>query len=304
MTDENPTDPFKRAVASAVRSIAGNSELEVTFSPEQPALRGKKVRLPLPSRNLPPEEVAAVRGAGDAYALKLAYHEDAIDRELRPGGGDAGAIFEAAEQARVEAIGSVAMPGVKENLGTILAMRCRALGLGEAKEQIQAPLTDILGLIVRERLTGDPPPEIARRAVDLWRPFVEAKVGIALDKLKGSVRDQRAFGKLTRSILTGLELADEYVEEPDGEEQSPEGAEQQQAGGEQIRRARKARPPVSRAKRRIPMRLAKTLPEKSNPTTGIFRFTGNSRRKTSLPSRSPVFRCRALGLCRVHHAIR
>ena len=233
MTEDNPTDPFKRAVASAVRSMAGDAELEVTFSPEQPALRGKKIRLPLPSRSLPPDEVAAVRGAGDAYALKLAYHEDAIDREIRPGGSDAGAIFEAAEQARVEAIGSMAMPGVRENLGVILAMRCKALGLGDVKEQIQAPLTDVLGLIVRERLTGEPPPEIARRAVDLWRPFLESKVGVDLDRLKGTVRDQRAFGKLTRSILTGLELADEYVEEPEGDEESPEGAEQEKADGEQ-----------------------------------------------------------------------
>ena len=233
MTDENPIDPFKRAVASTVRSMAGDSELDVTFSPEQPMMRGGKVRLPLPSRSLPPEEVAAVRGAGDAYALKLAYHEDAIDRELRPGGGDAGVIFEAAEQARVEAIGSMAMPGVRENLGAILAMRCKAQGLGEVKEQIQAPLTDILGLIVREKLTGDPPPEIARRAVDLWRPFIEAKVGSELDRLKTTLRDQRAFGKLTRSILTGLELAEEYTEEPDGDEESPEDSEQEQAEGEQ-----------------------------------------------------------------------
>jgi cobaltochelatase CobT len=233
MNPENPTDPFKRAVASAVRSMAGEAELEVTFSPEQPMLRGKKVRLPLPSRSLPPDEVAAVRGAGDAYALKLAYHEDSIDKELRPAGGDASAIFEAAEQARVEAIGSLAMPGVRENLGAILAMRCKAHGLGDVKEQIQAPLLDVLSMIVRERLTGDPPPDIAKRAVDLWRPFVEAKVGVELDKLKGTVRDQRAFGKLTRHILTGLELADEYVDEPEGEDEAPEDSNQDQSDSDE-----------------------------------------------------------------------
>jgi cobaltochelatase CobT len=209
--------------------MAGEPELEVTFSPEQPGLRGKKARLPLPSRSLPPDEVAAVRGAGDGYALKLAYHEDSIDRELRPQGGDAGAIFEAAEQARVEAIGALAMPGVRDNLAAILAMRCKAHGLGEVKEQIQAPLLDVLSLIMRERLTGDAPPEIAKRAVDLWRPFVEAKVGIDLDKLRDNVRDQRAFGKITRAILTGLELADEYVEEPEGDEETPEDSNQEQS---------------------------------------------------------------------------
>ena len=229
MKNENPSDPFKRAVAVAVRSIAGEPELEVTFSPEAPMLRGKKARLPLPSRSLPAEEVAAVRGAGDGYALKLAYHEDSIDREMKPIGGDASAIFDAAEQARVEAIGSLAMPGVKQNLAAILAMRCKAHGLGDVKEQIQAPLTDVLGLMVRERLTGEPPPAIAKRAVDLWRPFVEAKVGLDLDKLRDNIRDQRSFAKLTRSILTGLELAEEYVDEPEGEEETPEETSQEQS---------------------------------------------------------------------------
>ena len=94
--------------------------------------------------------------------------------------------------------------------------------MGDVKEQIQAPLTDVLGLMVRERLTGEPPPAIAKRAVDLWRPFVETKVGLDLDKLKDNIRDQRSFAKLTRHILTGLELAEEYVDEPEGEEETPE----------------------------------------------------------------------------------
>ena len=231
--NDNPTDPFKRAVSNAVRSIAGDPELEVTFSPEQPMLKGKKARLPLPSRSLPADEVAAVRGAGDGYALKLAYHEDALDRDVRPKGGDASAIYDAAEQARVEAIGALAMPGVRDNLNAILTMRCKAHGLGEVKEQIQAPLIDVLGLMVRERLTGDPPPAIAKRAVDLWRPFVESKVGLDLDRLKDQMRDQRAYGKLTRAILTGLELADEYVEEPEGDEETKEDSNQEQSESDQ-----------------------------------------------------------------------
>jgi cobaltochelatase CobT len=239
---ENPTDPFKRAVASAVRSLAGDPELEVTFSPEQPMLKGKKARLPLPSRSLPAEEVAAVRGAGDAYALKLAYHEDALDKDIRPPGGDAGAIYEAAEQARVEAIGANAMAGVKNNLAAILAMRCKAHGLGDVKEQIQAPLVDVLGLIVRERLTGEAPPSIARRAVDLWRPFVESKVGLELDKLKDAIRDQRAYGKLTRAILTGLELADEYVEEPEGDEESKDDSQEDQNDSDEKSESQESEP--------------------------------------------------------------
>ena len=74
MKPENPAEPFKRAVACAVRSLAGEPELEVNFSAEPPTLKGLRVRLPLPSRNLPPSEIAIVRGQGDAYALRCAYH--------------------------------------------------------------------------------------------------------------------------------------------------------------------------------------------------------------------------------------
>src|SRR5215469_18118005 len=108
MKTENPAEPFKRAVACAVRSLAGEPELEVNFSAEPPALKGLRARLPLPSRNLPPSEIAIVRGQGDAYALRCAYHEAAIHDQFRPQSADAAAIFEAAEQARVESIGALA----------------------------------------------------------------------------------------------------------------------------------------------------------------------------------------------------
>src|SRR5215813_14682010 len=129
MKNENPTEPFKRAVATAVRSLSGEPELEVTYSAEPPSLRGLKARLPLPSRNLPPNEVAIVRGAGDAYALRRAYHEDKLHDQYRPQSAEGAAMFEAAEQARVEAIGSLAMKGVAANLAVGLEQRLNARGL-------------------------------------------------------------------------------------------------------------------------------------------------------------------------------
>ena len=108
---ENPSEPFKRAVAVAVRSLAGEPELEVNFSAEPPSLKGLKARLPTPTRTLPAHEVAMVRGVGDAYALRKAYHDEKVNARFRPQSADSQAIFEAAEQARVEAIGANAMAG-------------------------------------------------------------------------------------------------------------------------------------------------------------------------------------------------
>jgi cobaltochelatase CobT len=232
---ENPSEPFKRAVTSAVRALSGEPELEVTFSAEPPALRGLKARLPLPSRNLPPNEVAIVRGAGDAYALRRAHHEDKVHDQFRPQSADAAAVFEAAEQARVEAIGSLAMMGVARNLTAQLEQRLVQRGLAKARTKADANIADVLGLMVREKLTGEAPPDSVKSAVELWRPFIEENAGKDLEKLTGTLRDQAAFAKLTRTILKDLKLSDEFGDEEssDDDGDGEEGEGEQQEGDDQ-----------------------------------------------------------------------
>ncbi|HSZ73632.1 MAG TPA: hypothetical protein VK779_02345, partial [Rhizomicrobium sp.] len=233
MKQENPSEPFKRAVGTAVRALAGEPELEVNFSAEPPALRGPKARLPLPSRNLPPNEVAIVRGAGDAYALRRAYHLDKIDAQYRPQTADAAAIFEAAEQARVEAIGALAMKGVAQNLAAGLEARCNQRGLAKARVRGDVPIADVVGLLVREKLTGEAPPENARSAVDLWRPLIEERAGADFEKLAPVLRDQKAFAKLTRTILKDLNFGDDLQSESEeSSDENNEGEPEQQEGGE------------------------------------------------------------------------
>ena len=110
---EAPTEPFKRAVGVCVRAIAGKSDIEVAFAAERPGLTANKVRLPEPPRRLNEREAAIVRGHANSIALRLACHDPAVHRKLVPGGQQARAVFEAVEQARVEAIGSRRMGGVK-----------------------------------------------------------------------------------------------------------------------------------------------------------------------------------------------
>ncbi len=82
---ENPSEPFKRAVSVAVRSLAAaEPEMEVSFSSEPPSLKGLKARLPSPTRNLSAHDVALVRGTGDAYALRKAYHDEKVNSQFRP----------------------------------------------------------------------------------------------------------------------------------------------------------------------------------------------------------------------------
>ncbi|QPC42435.1 cobaltochelatase subunit CobT [Kaustia mangrovi] len=233
---EGPAGPFKHALALAMRSIAGEPELTVSYGADAPGVAGTRVRLPQVDQDLNADSVAVTRGMADSFALRLANHSNDVHGHYRPEGRNARAVFEAVEQARVEAIGSRAMPGMADNLTAMLGERYERQGAANIKSREDAPIEEALSLLVRERLTGVKPPESARRLVDLWRPWIEEKAGTQLDELAGELKDQAAFARMTRDIIAALDMADELGEDPDETEDDqqegsePEGSEVEEQG--------------------------------------------------------------------------
>src|SRR5271170_8250607 len=180
---EAPTEPFKRAVGVCLRAIAGKSDLEVSFASERPGLAAGKARLPEPPRRLNEREAAILRGHADSLALRLACHDPATHRKLTPGGQQARAVFEAVEQARVEAIGARRMGGVAKNLSAMLDDRFHRGKFDDISDRADAPIEEALAMLVRERLTGEQPPAGAKKLVDIWRDFVEKRAGRDLSRL-------------------------------------------------------------------------------------------------------------------------
>jgi cobaltochelatase CobT len=222
---EAPTEPFKRAVGVCLRAIAGKGDIEVTFAAERPGLAANKVRLPEPARRLNDREAAIVRGHADSIALRLACHDPAVHRKLAPGGQEARAVFEAVEQARVEAIGSRRMGGVKKNLAVMLDDRFHRGKYEEVTDRTDAPIEEAIAMIVRERLTGETPPATARKLVDLWRPLIEERAGRDLDRLERVLTDQRRFGDVVHDLLDSLDMGEDRNSDAD-EEEGDEGDEQ------------------------------------------------------------------------------
>src|SRR3954465_2719041 len=192
---ESPTEPFKRAVAGCMRAIARKPDLEISYAAERPGMAGGKARLPEPPRKLNAQDAAIVRGHSDSIALKLACHDPAVHRRQMPGGQQARAVFEAVEQARVEAIGARRMQGVAQNLSAMLDARFHRGKFHDITARGDAPVGDAVAMMVRERLTGQAPPPAARKLVDLWRPFIEDRAGRGLDQPQPPPEDPRKFGE-------------------------------------------------------------------------------------------------------------
>ena len=113
-------------------------------------------------------EAARIRGEADRIALRLAHHDEAQHFRLRPSDSRAAQVFEAVEQARIEAIGSNALGGVRENLTAALEQRLERQGLTRPSTA-EPPIGDVLALMVRERLTGQAPPDGSKATVDQIR---------------------------------------------------------------------------------------------------------------------------------------
>ncbi|RJF93380.1 cobaltochelatase subunit CobT [Sphingomonas cavernae] len=235
MAEQTPLDRFRTVLTGASRAIAHEPEVELAFTADAPVAAGKHLKVPMPARSLPPEQVAEARGFADGFALKLRHHNAALHVKAAPAEAVARAVYDAAEQARVEALGSRAMAGVKANLTHALEMRMRSDPITRARSREEVPLSTAVGLMVRERLTGQAAPEVAEAGLAMVRDWIEQKGGADLDALALLADDQAAFQKLATQLLEDLELTegDLAPDSADDGGDEDEGQDQEESEGEE-----------------------------------------------------------------------
>ena len=241
-------DRFRTVLAVATRAIAEDAEAEVVFASDAGGqAQGKVARIMSPGPGLEPRLVAEARGAADAMALRLKHHDPKVHAARAPSGdSDARAVFDALEQARVEALGARSMDGIRSNLNDLAEARVRLDAITRARTADEVPLATAVGLLARQRLTGEAPPRAARAGLEMVSSWIEEKAGAELDALALTIDDQASFATLSRRLLEDLELAadepseqepDEGGDEGQGEDEGPDEAddadtEGADAGGE------------------------------------------------------------------------
>lgn len=233
-------EPLRRAITGCVRAVAGSPDVEVVFANERPGLAGDRVRLPELSKKPTAHELAVTRGLGDSMALRLACHDQKVHATMAPQGADARLVFDAVEQARVESIGALRMSGMADNMNAMHAEKYAKANFSGINRQEDAPIQEAVAMLVREKLTGEKPPESAGKVLDLWRPFIEQKAGADLDNLPSAINDQQAFARVIRHMLSAMEMAEdvgddteESEDESSTDEDQPRSNEEDQESAEE-----------------------------------------------------------------------
>jgi cobaltochelatase CobT len=235
VSDNGRAEEFKRATAGALRAMAQVPDVQVAYQPGASGLSGKRARLPAPSRALGAPEMAKLRGAADAIALRLRHHDDAIHAARAPASREAKEAYDALEQARVEAVGAENMAGVAANLRGKLADEYESGGLDRMTKREQLPLTAALALLARDQMDPGSVPESAQAILNLWRGTLGEDGQSALAELAHSRADQAHYTRAARKLLAAMDMAEaeseatEDQEGEDGEEGSEETSQQDNA---------------------------------------------------------------------------
>ena len=230
--NDNPADPFKKALAEATKVMADDPELSVSYTVDPAGLSGDSMRLPQVSRRMTREEVLLARGTADALALQRKYHDDATHARYAPLGDMARDLYEAMETARCEAMGARDMPGTASNIDVKIGHEAIRRGYDQCSQPADAPLAVAAGYLIRHLATGREMPPAAGNVMTLWRGFIEDQAGDVLENLDEVLSDQAEFAKFARQMIKNLGYGDQLGDDPDErdddqEDQAEDDAEEQ-----------------------------------------------------------------------------
>jgi cobaltochelatase CobT len=236
--NDNPADPFKKALAEATKTLANDPDLNVSFSVDPSGMANDQMRLPQVTRRMTKEEVLLARGTADAYALRRRFHNPTTANRYLPQGNMARELYDAMETARCEAMGARTMPGTAGNIDAKIGNEADRKGYGSITEANQAPLSVAAGYLIRHIATGRDLPDSASNVMNLWKDFIEGAAGGTLEDVQNVLDDQQAFAKFARQIIDDLGYGDQLGEDPDDidenqEEDASQDEEDQQAEDDQ-----------------------------------------------------------------------
>jgi cobaltochelatase CobT len=228
MADQNDIlEEFKRANAAAFRAIADEGEVEVVYGTDAAMMAGDRARLPAPSRALSDEEVSRCRGEADTLAVRQRHHDSMMHARNMPGGDVAPMLFNALEDARVEAVGGQHMAGVRQNMAAALEEHYHRLGFHRVNDRTEAAMPEVVRLMARKHLTGEEPPPSAQRVYELWEPHIEPQIDSLLGELKDKVGDQQAYADIARRLIQMMDIDIDLDDQAEGGEDTGEESESQ-----------------------------------------------------------------------------
>ena len=194
MYSEKPITTIKNSIATATRALSGKIDIQVEFSGRNS--HDNIIALPTLHDVPSPETLSIIRGQADNAAFFIRYHNSETHQKFRPTQSASAALFDALEEIRIEALGSVDMKGVKYNL----YHRFEAQAMQQAINSGDIPLLEKVKLYARKLIQNSSIPDFLVSAFDKPAPEIKSALPI-FTKMQKHIDNQQEFANLAIELI-------------------------------------------------------------------------------------------------------
>ncbi len=189
-------EEFKKSLTATTKSISKNNKVEINFTKENSSIDGNLINLPEPNIESIKKNLTYIRAEADALALEFRFHSKEIHNNFIDDSEISNDIFNALEQSRIEAKGSVSFKGIKANI-----TKKHQLDLSKNSTNDEKKIADAFKYVAYEKFLN----------LDLGnynkknRKIVKDKLGNDYENifkdLKDSINNQEVFGSKIKKFL-------------------------------------------------------------------------------------------------------
>jgi len=194
---------FKTAIASTVKSIIGDQNIEVKFGSEVSKQNNKTINLPTLKTINNTSDYIKARALADSEALKFKCSDFNIYNSFEPKGSMAKLLYAVAEKVRYEYIGSSYFKGIRENLNYLYKVRSKAK---VDYKNSDYEFLDAFEYYLRSNIFKSGKNEESDNRYKKLKKKLDSKLKEKLELLSSSILDQKKFNSLISKIISQFKI--------------------------------------------------------------------------------------------------
>ena len=196
LKNEDILEEFKKSLTATTKSISKNNLVEISFTKENSSIDGNLINLTEPNIESIKNNLTYIRAEADSLALEFRFHSKEIHDDLINNSEFSNEIFNALEQSRIEAKGSVFFKGIKSNI-----TKKHILDLKKITHNDQINIAEAFKYVAYEKFLNLNLGESNKKN----RKFIKDKFGDDYEKvfkdLTESIDNQKTFGSKIKKYL-------------------------------------------------------------------------------------------------------
>ena len=212
---------FRLAIASAVKVISENYELDIRFNNNEET-KNNTLNLPELSEFKDLQDFTKIRALADSEALKIKHTSKKIYTENEPKGRMAKSLYAIAEKIRYEKIGSNKLKGIRNNIVQYHENKYKNKKIEEVKTESDVNISEAFELYLRTHLFNLKQNKITKEVLSYWKNLFDKNIKKDIKDLEKYIYDQKKFANHITKLIENLEFNDSDSEEKEKKQETTE----------------------------------------------------------------------------------